>query len=106
MSQCTKSPAFHQFYFWPFSILMHGLDPPTEAQRWRKDGSWKRLAPEIVFVDVGAFLIQHRLQRAERVRVEIEWNPREEVMDQVEVLKHVEPIHDRLHDLALHPEHV
>ena len=27
-------------------------------------------------------------------------------MDQVEVLEHVEPVHDRLEDLALHPEHI
>src|SRR5262245_51580900 len=50
--------------------------------------------------------LQHRLQRAEGVRVEIERDPREEVIDEMEVLEHVEPIDDRLDDRALHPEHI
>src|SRR6478736_1453694 len=66
--------------------------------------SASRLMPE--FVDVGALLLQHRLQRAEGVRIEVERDAREEVMDQVEVLEHVEPVHDRLEYLALHPEHI
>ncbi len=60
--------------------------------------------PELV--DMRLLALEHRLQRAERLRIEIEGHAREQVMDQVEVLEHVEPVHDGLHDLALHPEHV
>src|SRR5262249_25459194 len=67
-------------------------------------GTGRGLVPE--FVNVGAFFLQHRLQRAECVWIEVERNPREEVMDEVEVLEHVEPVRNRLQDLALHPEHI
>ena len=60
--------------------------------------------PELV--DMGALFLQDRLQRAEGLRGEIEGHAREQVVDQLEVLEHLEPVHDRLHDLALHPEHV
>src|SRR6185369_16924797 len=60
--------------------------------------------PELV--DVGLLAVEHRLQGAERPRIEIEGHAREEVMDEVEVLEHVKPVGDRLQHFSLEPEHI
>ena len=60
-----------------------------------------RRMPELI--DPRVLLLQHRLHRSKRVAVEIEWDAREEVMDEVEVLEHVESVHERLGDAAEEP---